>query len=91
MKQKYFHYQGCEDPLKIEDPDTPARCCYAQRDGTKCECASPQIDDPENVGECCNPDPTDNTICFVGEYYFSRFKVPKHSKNCQHHRHLGNF
>ena len=67
-------FQGCEDP---KDPNKPARCCLAQEDRTQCVCVSPQIDDPENVGECCNPDPTDNTICFKGEHYFSCFKVSK--------------
>ena len=37
-------------------------------DGNQCACVSPAINDPDNDGECCHPDPDDNTICFIGKF-----------------------
>ena len=64
---------------QIEDPDNPGTCCdiHALGDGTQCACVSPQINDPDNNGECCHPDPTYNTICFVGKSYFTMVYIEK--------------
>ena len=34
-------------------------------------CESPQINDPDDITQCCNPDANDNTICAVGKSFFT--------------------
>ena len=60
----------CEE-TQINDPEDIFTCCEMHElgDGNQCACVSPAINDPDNDGECCHPDPDDNTICFIGKFY----------------------